>query len=127
MVATNAKASEHSNQKQMERTDAHFGFGKPQSILKPVLGATSLQRKIVESAVNEKIQQRTSLLVDTHGLHRYTKMAPDVRDPAFFDPREQIYHGEQQLIHRTHTTDREMMQHMAKSRRQQYPLQGTQP
>jgi hypothetical protein len=50
-----------------------------------VLGATSLQRKIVQSAVNEKIAKGANLLMENQALQRY---AAEPREPIFFDPRE---------------------------------------
>ena len=55
LVPTNAKPGELPNQRPLENSDTSFQIRKQQSILKPVLGATSLQRKIVQSAVNEKL------------------------------------------------------------------------
>ena len=47
LVANNAKAAELSNQKHFDSPDPPLQGRKQQSILKPVLGATTLQRKIV--------------------------------------------------------------------------------
>lgn len=57
LVANNARPQEHSNQKPYEKgNESYNAYGKPQGMLKPVVGTTNLQRKIVESAVNEKMQ-----------------------------------------------------------------------
>ena len=56
LVASNAKAAaELSASKHYETQEAAFQGRKQQGILNPVLGTTNLQRKIVQSAVNEKM------------------------------------------------------------------------
>lgn len=61
LVASNAKAAaELSASKHYETQEAAFQGRKQQGILNPVLGTTNLQRKIVQSAVNEKMQNRAA-------------------------------------------------------------------
>lgn len=110
LVPTNAKPGELPNQKPLENSDTSFQIRKQQSILKPVLGATSLQRKIVQSAVNEKLQNRANLLLENQTYQRYSKRAVDAREAMFIASEEQMYQDEQHLIKSVHINDREMMQ-----------------
>jgi len=88
LVATNVKPADMPNQRNFESPEQSFQIRKQQSILKPVLGATSLQRKIVQSAVNEKMQNRANLLIENQAFQRYQKVGAEAREPVPIDPRE---------------------------------------